>query len=310
LPKWMVALEANSGLEVPNSMAKLIGLIECPVCLEYLRPGTKSVAVCENGHLFCYPCGKRIEDSEFDHCPLCRNEEITFSPNHYLVTNLIDVVSTLIEYKCGHDKCEEEMMGKELLEHQKRCEWKPLQCPRASCKEKVIYKDFLTNDHSCMRRVKGVDKGSVRSWKYVLPFDTLYNFDNHHEEVTAAFKPTLLVPPENEPHDKLCISAGTTGNGIIFYLASLETAEDLSPEIKKKMFVLSVHIYGTLGKIGYTGKVTPVTPNETAYADKHGVSMWRTTYISFLKTVFSQGCKECPNEDVPHLHIALYEQRS
>lgn len=287
-------------------------LIECPVCLEHMRPATRAIAICTNGHLFCHPCGKRVNSSDNDTCPMCRIDAVSLTPNHNLAVNLIDIVSSWIDYQCSHERCDFIVTGRKIIEHEKLCEWKPLTCPKQSCPDKVPYKSFLSNRHSCMQLVEGVDKESVRAWKHLVYFQDLYDFDTHREHISVAFKPALLVPPENEPHDKLCVTAltVTVGGGIIFLLGSLETTEDLSPEIKVKNFTMSVDIHTKLGKIGYTCKVSPLTQGETVNSERHGVFMWRSTLINYLKSVSLHGCHKCPNNTVPHLHLTVKECRA
>lgn len=311
LPEWMTALEASTSLEIPVSMKNLMKLIECPICFEYMRPATKQIAMCDNGHMFCHPCGQKVNNSDNDHCPICRIDEITVIKNHYLAINLIEIVSDWIEYQCKHDKCEVTLRGRKIIDHEKYCEWKPLLCVKKLCTSKVPYKNFLAREHNCLSIVEGADKNSVRVWKFKMNFQDIYNYDTHNEQISARLKPFLMVPPnpESNPHDKLFVSAMTVslGGGIIFILGSLEPGEDLSKEIKEKHFVMTVTIRTPLGKIGYANKVSPLTEGETVNSEKHGVFMWRSTILHYLQSVTDSGCQKCPTSDMPHMHITVKE---
>lgn len=290
---------------------QLMKLLECPICFEILRPNTKAVALCSNGHLFCYPCGDTVTKSDNDTCPLCRNRDIGIEVNHCLIVNLIGIVSQWVNYSCNHDRCNVQMLGKAILEHEKTCEWKPLVCPKNECKLKLPYKDFFNGNHPCVIPTKGQTESDCRKWKYIINFDDIYNFDTHNEEISPRFLPNLLLPPndDDENHDKLCISAVKTkaSGGILFYLCSLETAEDMSDDIKRKRFSLCVDIRTSVGRIGYSTKVVPSTFGETLNSEKHGVFIWRSSLLNFLKLVTENGCFLCPTNKVPHLHITFKE---
>ena len=44
----------------------LLSQLECPVCMEYMRP---PIMLCENGHNICNICKQEVP-----HCPTCRQQ--------------------------------------------------------------------------------------------------------------------------------------------------------------------------------------------------------------------------------------------
>jgi hypothetical protein len=46
----------------------LLSQLECPVCMEYIRP---PIMLCENGHNICNICKQKVP-----HCPTCRQQSL------------------------------------------------------------------------------------------------------------------------------------------------------------------------------------------------------------------------------------------
>jgi E3 ubiquitin-protein ligase SIAH1 len=49
-----------------NLEQSLLSQMECPVCMEYMRP---PIMLCENGHNICNICRPKVRD-----CPTCRQQ--------------------------------------------------------------------------------------------------------------------------------------------------------------------------------------------------------------------------------------------
>ena len=113
--------------------------IECPVCLQI--PRETPIFQCDNGHIICKDCKPRLEL-----CPQCR----TFVGNS---RNLIaERIVSKIKHKCkfAEDGCDKEVLFEGLQDHEKRCNFHPLQCVKSDC-EKLInrsqYLSHMRTDH-------------------------------------------------------------------------------------------------------------------------------------------------------------------
>ena len=95
----------------------LFSQMECPVCMEYMRP---PIILCANGHNICNNCKQRVP-----HCPTCRQQ--------FLNTRnvALEKAATELKYPCTYrDYGCREMYKLDLIgRHQEKCQYVPQPCP-------------------------------------------------------------------------------------------------------------------------------------------------------------------------------------
>jgi RING/Ubox like zinc-binding domain len=288
---------------------KITKLIECPVCLEILRPGTKTVGMCEFGHVICARCYQQIVSDEAQMCPLCRSDSLNFRTCHYLATNLIEIVTDVTVFKCIHPDCTVELLGKHILSHEKHCAYKLLDCPKKMCHKQSPYFHFLSGQHPCTKKLFA-NPGN-KKWQSILNFKHIYSVDTIHVRVSSAFRPFLLLPPADDdttPHSKLFIGACVGTWGIWLFVSSLETEKDIPQKIKNKTFQMMVEVYTYAGKISVISKVPFVLLSEIKpmQAKMDGLHLSIHTLITFIEMANVKACNAC-DEPLIHMHLTLEE---
>jgi len=99
----------------------ILSVLECPVCMEYMRP---PIILCVNGHNICHTCRRKLDD-----CPTCRKR--------FLSTRCVGLekVAREFKYPCTYQQfgCKEVFAHDKLDEHQAECLYRQLTCPAARC---------------------------------------------------------------------------------------------------------------------------------------------------------------------------------
>jgi len=99
----------------------LWSVLECPVCMEYMRP---PIILCVNGHNICSICRPQLAE-----CPTCRKR--------FLSTRNVGLekLAREMKYPCTHRQfgCKEGFALDKLDEHQAQCRYRQLKCPAARC---------------------------------------------------------------------------------------------------------------------------------------------------------------------------------
>lgn len=106
---------------------KLLSVLECPVCLEYL---TKPVAMCNEGHALCSKCKSSISSG----CPLCRSP---ISSTRGLI--LDQIIETLL-YPCYKMGCGSLLKRSDAESHDLNCTLE-----NAPDKQAVLHNNLLKN---------------------------------------------------------------------------------------------------------------------------------------------------------------------
>ncbi|XP_065848660.1 E3 ubiquitin-protein ligase SINA-like 10 [Euphorbia lathyris] len=110
-------------------------VLDCPICYESL---TIPVFQCENGHIACTSCCKRIAHK----CPSC------LLPIGYNRCRAIEKVLESVKVPCQNLRygCREMVNYSKKFEHEKMCNHAPYSCPVSSCKFvgscKQLYQHF------------------------------------------------------------------------------------------------------------------------------------------------------------------------
>lgn len=95
----------------------LLNELECPVCMEYMRP---PITLCGNSHNICNTCKPKVEQ-----CPTC-TEPFTSMRNLTL-----EKLAEEVKYPCTYRKygCRETYNFNAIGEHQDSCQYAPQICP-------------------------------------------------------------------------------------------------------------------------------------------------------------------------------------
>ena len=113
----------------------LLSVLECPVCMEYMRP---PIILCVNGHNICNICRPKLDD-----CPTCRKR--------FLSTRNVGLekLAQEVKYPCTYLKfgCNEVFAHNKLVEHQAACRYGQLTCPAAKCSSgiRIVQCDWTGN---------------------------------------------------------------------------------------------------------------------------------------------------------------------
>lgn len=294
---------------------KMRKLIECPVCLEFLRPGTKKVGLCINGHLLCYVCIKKLWNEKRKGCPVCRTETLNVECHNYLANSVIEIVSDSTAYTCQHDKCFVRLVGKAITEHEKMCELKPLKCPKKDCEYAGPYKTYIDRQHTCLSMLEAtLENGYKKVWQFTINFEDIFSFDYNKERISGAFKPILLLPPPAEGaaaennHEKIYVNVRLINQcmGILLHISPLETMDDLSSVMKQKKYIMSAQVHSYVGKVGSVSRVSLASEKTLTNSHSHGTYMSHGNIITHIKLFLVNGCQTCPNR-VPHFHVNIKE---
>ena len=116
--------------------------LECPVC--FMVPKSGPIYQCEVGHIHCNKCHPKLRE-----CPICRGP---IGNTRSLMTEKIiaklPIKCSFIEHGCQED----EKLPKDILLHEKSCEFRLVKCLISRCKEDISVSDFVnhfTRKHQC-----------------------------------------------------------------------------------------------------------------------------------------------------------------
>ena len=161
------------------SKRKLVSLnsiqdeLECVICLEV--PRRDPIYQCDNGHLLCVICYKRVVN-----CPLCKVQ--------LKKIRALAVEKILRKYprpcKFRDNGCSALMRHLSLSEHEKSCDFKPRLPSKLSLTDRSLFITILSDykceyDHkAAVNALKFFDVGSVRADKPIpMTLDEIYYFE-------------------------------------------------------------------------------------------------------------------------------------
>ncbi|XP_038210670.1 uncharacterized protein LOC119831414 [Zerene cesonia] len=113
------ASEATSLKEINQ---KLLRLLECPVCLEWMEP---PLSQCGRGHLLCGRCRSRLSV-----CPICRSTVSSVR------NRAMEAVAELVRYPCRHG-CGREKRLRRRSAHEANCPSRLYRCPAPLCADRA-----------------------------------------------------------------------------------------------------------------------------------------------------------------------------
>lgn len=325
------------GVSGDELFRKLSEVIECPVCLQMLRPKTTTLGRCEAGHICCEACAKTIISNVTNRgrCPLCRSEQMRLVNRDVFTFSVIDVLTSNTEYKCKYDTCIARRVGERILGHEKFCIEKPYLCPKRNCNKATPYYTFANGTHDCLNLVRPVlyrDSWTpnyyTNVWKFVVVLSDIFSYDVSNENVSVVFKPTLILPSSDEGQSQ---SAGvevdysmhykmflqimeSSSGGIAMYISSFDTRENSDKRMRDKQFSLSAYLHSYTGVIGHAAKLKPVYPgmvirrtDEALFISKENLS----DFVFFTSNPGKVICTKCSLSEnpLPHLHLELKERK-
>ena len=169
----MASVEGEHSKRKFLSMNSIHDVLECVICLEV--PRKEPIYQCENGHLLCVLCNKRVVD-----CPLCKVE----------LRNIRALAVEKILQKCPRPckfqetGCKTQMRQLSLIEHEKLCTFKPELPSRLSNSNKSRVIKYLS-EYKCQYQhqeeessAQNFNPGLIRSDKPIpLSLESIYYFE-------------------------------------------------------------------------------------------------------------------------------------
>ncbi|PNF30032.1 hypothetical protein B7P43_G05837 [Cryptotermes secundus] len=121
-----------------DTIQDIIGELECPVCLDYMKPPI--LVVCTNGHTVCSKCAEQLGEE----CPTCRE------PVEMIRNIVLEKVARRVKYPCVNKKwgCYETFTIDDIIDHQSECFYSNRQCPWSA----VFRKCAWTGDTKDLKR--------------------------------------------------------------------------------------------------------------------------------------------------------------
>ena len=119
-------MASNNGIEGLDlgkvDSKKILTLLECPVCYDYITPPIKQ---CVKGHLVCSSCYQKLSN-----CPTCRSD---LSKERNLC---LEQIAPFLKYPCRYYTfgCKESVLLSKKEIHEKNCPFVVVNCPfHAKC---------------------------------------------------------------------------------------------------------------------------------------------------------------------------------
>jgi len=154
-----------------ESLSKLEGSLECPVC--YKIPRDVPIPCCEAGHIVCQDCRKKVTS-----CPTCRGR-LQSSTNSVAASQVL-----IVDHKCKFSffGCDVKMKLEDIVNHEKICQERTVRCPYSNCKEEIQLKKFNLHvvEKDCAMVV--VRSFSWKSNTILTNRDTLWALQSFHAQ--------------------------------------------------------------------------------------------------------------------------------
>lgn len=303
-------------------------LLECPVCLDNMRPGTRGIGFCKFGHITCQPCGNRIVANKPSKCPVCVTHGFEIVSHNYYAITLIDALAEMTVYTCQYPTCQQSLIGTFLQDHEKGCKERPLTCPRVQCKNEIPYYKLVNQTHPCLdlcraKWGKSDVTGEMENvWEFTVELEDIFSVDQCKEHVSESFNPTLLLPngqhalEDHSNHNKLCFNV-MASNGVMFYLIYVDDKERAPRDLSQCLFLMSANCYTGYGKVGVYSRIQPVFYDTYIQRHTHGLALTRSDIYRYVIMTMHKSrpsedgvrthlpCKICPDARTPHLHIQI-----
>lgn len=173
--------------------------LECPVCKTI--PRTIPIYQCVQGHSHCKACHPKLQ-----HCPVCRS---AIGNIRALMTEKViaKLPRTCKNYKIG---CRQsELIPRKMLEHEKVCQYRPIECVKPNCTSK--FPMFMTLAHLARKHpeVDRTSRSSIAAFaQFALHQRLLHSYSMKDRFMFVRFLPTWKqeLEPIEQPIQELCDS--------------------------------------------------------------------------------------------------------
>ena len=127
---------------------KIRDTIECPICQDI--PSEGQIMQCQNGHLICERC---MGLNNTNACPTCREPFEQLSGHRKIralgIEQVIEAID--LDLSCKNANCEFMAPKRDLTSHEKRCEYRIVECPDTGCERLMPFLSLL--GHIASRRL-------------------------------------------------------------------------------------------------------------------------------------------------------------
>lgn len=287
-----------------GSLQELAKALECPCCYETPRPDTSVVGICKNGHTTCQPCGSTIVDRSGP-CPVCRHNSFNVIKGHKLATSIIQILATFIVFKCKHDHCTTRLIGNMIVQHEKECSHKPIQCPRANCQFQGGLYRFLSGMHNCVIVCPVIE--ATYSWMFALNISYVYSLDCNMAQVSQKFKPIVLKGVTPEGFESCAyINIASRNDAILIYSGWLNKKNHMSEEHQNIKIEINAYVNSKAGRVGQFVSQYPKYEGEKIKDDTDGILLTRETLYNWSEWSCLHICEECnKRRRKPHMHLEV-----
>ncbi|CAH0545731.1 unnamed protein product [Brassicogethes aeneus] len=164
-------------------------LLECPVCMNIMRP---PIYNCTKGHSICHFCCEKVR-----YCPTCEGEWT--NSRNYLIENLM----AKVKYPCKFDGCKEEDFVDGIKKHEETCSFFIYQCPMG-CTNSGDYNfilEHLNSEHKSMEYEKFSEISYTRfkkeTQKWTLFDSKLFRISYYYFDESMNWQVELICSSDN-----------------------------------------------------------------------------------------------------------------
>lgn len=313
--------------------ASLGALLECPICYEVPKPGTKSMAMCSAGHVVCRQCFKTMQKTEVSlTCPRCRDKTFTLQPNNYLIYNLSEMLVLGRIIKCPYaPACTFEGLGNVVGPHQQTCPHMPMYCINWHCDQKLGFFEMVASHQNCYKslqttKVEVLDDNQKRlTWSTHFSFTDIFDMHKNCLWVQESFKPILLQHPTNQDFRAYFVPILATEEKIQMSMAWLSDTCNAPATIQTLRPHMTVLFPTRLGEFGTSSRETfwfnedmasfnyPFSASQQnliCMQVKHPKTILfeKQQLLHWLKLAHREKCPSCDASTAsrgPHIHINI-----
>lgn len=320
---------ANSvtSLTDANVLKGLVNLLECPICYETPRQTDKTVGTCYFGHIVCKTCFNAMQGTRNLSCPQCR-KHMYMSQNNYLVNGILSIIEQGQIFKCSYDNCDYTGHARQMVQHEKICILRPIQCINKNCPIQTPFIDLANNSHPCLTIIRKCDKASTGndfSWEFTLNIKDVFDMEQNGLCLSKRLLPMWLALPCNGNWRVYFypIIRRNTLELAVGWMSRKEAAPTMSSKVVYRLALTLDSKWGlvTEDKLYYTDSIDPyknmpefdiVEQEEESLRNKYGpfnpVTMSCQTLLEWIGQCRLDTCTTC-NSDVsqtgPHFHISI-----
>jgi hypothetical protein len=278
--------------------------LRCPCCLKKPQPVTASVGMCNNGHMTCESCAKKIITRPPAVCPVCREPSFNVARGHCLAVSVLEILTAFLLYSCRYSSCTVQLNGPAILQHQQQCPYKPVRCPSLDCSYRGPIGMFMDGFHdSCITVYDALVNGV---WAFGVEFSKVYCFDDNIVNITTQFKTILLRGTTlNGYVSRAFINVTFQDNGIVIYAGWMDNRDQVETKYTRLKIDIFAYINTASGEIGHYSSRFPIFGYEQGRIESEdGVHISKNMIYNWAKWSGQHRCHEC-NIAPPHFHVRV-----